>query len=121
MCRAEKGRTAMRLAWDSPYFVIHLWWCDFRSYGDQAPASRLCALPAVSPVNDFVRIVLTPSAQRKRTSTVAKPKIFRPADFAATSTTPVRVVGSSDLTRPLNSMSAPSAADTIAGEDSRTE
>ena len=51
---------------------------------------------------------------------VARPKIFRPSDFAATMTTPVRVSGSSDLIRPLYSMSAPSAADTIAGWDSRT-
>ena len=58
--------------------------------------------------------------QRKRTVNVARPKIFRPLDFAATMTTPVRVSGSKDLTRPLNSMSAPSLADTIAGADSRT-
>lgn len=61
-----------------------------------------------------------PSVQRKRTSSVASPKILRPSDFAATSTTPVRVSGSSDLTLPLNSMSAPSAADTTDGADSRT-
>src|SRR6476620_5231766 len=60
-----------------------------------------------------------PPGQRKRTFNVARPKIFRPADFAPTTTTPVRVSGSSDLIRPLNSMSAPSVADTIAGEDSR--
>lgn len=44
---------------------------------------------------------------RKRTFNVARPKIFRPPDFAATMTTPVRVAGSSDLIRPLYSMSAP--------------
>jgi hypothetical protein len=60
------------------------------------------------------------AGQRKRTSNVARPKIFRPPDFAATMTTPVRVAGSSDLIRPLYSMSAPSVADTIAGWDSRT-
>ena len=67
-------------------------------------------------------ILLEPprEAQRKRTSNVARPKILRPSDFAATTTTPVRVAGSSDLIRPLNSMSAPSVADTIAGADSRT-
>lgn len=59
-------------------------------------------------------------AQLKRTFIVARPKIFRPSDFAATMTTPLRVVGSNDLIRPLNSMSAPSLADTIAGADSRT-
>ncbi len=53
-------------------------------------------------------------------SSVARPKIFLPADFAVTMTTPVRVSGSSDLIRPPNSMSAPSADDTIAGADSRT-
>lgn len=58
--------------------------------------------------------------QRKRTFTVAKPKIFRPSDFAAMMTTPLRVAGSSDLIRPLNSISQPSAADTIAGADSLT-
>lgn len=58
--------------------------------------------------------------QRKRTFNVARPKIFRPPDFAATMTTPVRVAGSSDLMRPLYSMSAPLVADTIAGWDSRT-
>ena len=56
-----------------------------------------------------------PPAQRKRTFNVARPKILRPSDFAPTRTTPVRVAGSSDLIRPLNSMSAPSSADTIAG------
>src|SRR5882757_3676003 len=60
------------------------------------------------------------SSQRKQTFNVARPKIFRSPDFAATITTPLRVAGSSDLIRPLNSMSAPSAADTIAGADSRT-
>src|SRR6185436_2694461 len=59
-------------------------------------------------------------SQRKRMFSVARPKIFRPSDFAATMTTPERVAGSSDLIRPLNSMSAPSVADTIAGWDSRT-
>ena len=59
-------------------------------------------------------------SQRKRTFKLARPKIFRPPDFAATMTAPERVAGSSDLTRPLNSMSAPSVADTIAGADSRT-
>jgi hypothetical protein len=63
---------------------------------------------------------LMPPGQRKRTFNVARPKIFRPPDFAATMTTPVRVAGSSDLIRPLNSMSVPSVADTIAGWDSRT-
>jgi hypothetical protein len=61
-----------------------------------------------------------PSAQRKRTSNVARPKILRPPDFAPMTTTPVRVAGFSDLIRPLNSMSAPAAADTTAGADSRT-
>ena len=66
------------------------------------------------------RPVAGASGQRKRTSNVARPKIFLPSDFAPTMTTPVRVSGSSDLIRPLNSMSAPSVADTIAGADSRT-
>src|ERR1700761_522241 len=57
--------------------------------------------------------------QRKRTFNVARPKIFRPPDFAPTMTTPLRVAGSNDLIFPLNSMSAPSAADTIAGAESR--
>ena len=60
------------------------------------------------------------SGQRKRTFIVANPKIFLPSDFAPTMTTPVRVAGSKLLIRPLNSMSAPSVADTIAGADSRT-
>jgi hypothetical protein len=64
--------------------------------------------------------VTGPPGQRKRMFNVARPKIFRPPDFAATMTTPVRVAGSSDLIRPLYSMSAPSVADTIAGWDSRT-
>lgn len=58
--------------------------------------------------------------QRKRTSNVARPKILRPSDFAPTTTTPVRVSGFNDLTRPLNSMSVPAAADTTAGADNRT-
>ena len=53
------------------------------------------------------------SGQRKRTFNVARPKILRPSDFAPTMTTPVRVSGSSDLIRPLNSMSAPPAAGTM--------
>ena len=69
---------------------------------------------------DVDRQLSAAAAQRKRTSNVARPKIFRPADFAATITTPERVAGSNDLIRPLNSMSAPSVADTIAGADSRT-
>lgn len=60
------------------------------------------------------------SLQRKRMFNVARPKIFRPLDLAATRMTPERVSGSKDLIRPVNSMSAPSAADTIAGWDSRT-
>ena len=53
-------------------------------------------------------------------SSVASPKILRPSDFAPTMTTPLRVSGSSDLIRPLNSMSQPSVAETIAGCDNRT-
>jgi hypothetical protein len=68
---------------------------------------RLRAAPKVAP-------------QRNRTSNVAIPKIFLPADFAETMTTPLRVAGSRDLIRPLNSMSVPSAAETIAGADNRT-
>ena len=59
------------------------------------------------------------AAQRKRISIVARPKIFLPADLAPTMITPLRVAGSRDLIRPLNSMSAPSAVETIAGADSR--
>src|SRR5436309_9735138 len=58
--------------------------------------------------------------QRKRTFNVARPKILRPSDLAPTMTTPVRVAASSDLIRPLNSMSQPSFDDTIAGADNRT-
>lgn len=64
--------------------------------------------------------VVARRAQRKRTFIVARPKIFLPCDFAATAMTPERAAGSSDLMSPLNSMSAPSLAGTIAGADSRT-
>src|SRR3984885_13596895 len=67
-----------------------------------------------------VRTLLTPAAQRKRTPNVAMPKIFLPLDFAATITTPERVSRSNDLTLPVNSISQPSLADTIAGADRRT-
>jgi cytochrome P450 len=60
------------------------------------------------------------SGQLKRTHNVAMPKIFLPADFAVTMTTPERVSGSKDLTLPPNSISQPSLADTIAGADKRT-
>ena len=67
-----------------------------------------------------VRTRLTTASQRKRTTNVAMPKIFLPLDFAATITTPERVSGSNDLILPVNSISQPSLADTIAGADSRT-
>ncbi|AAK47607.1 hypothetical protein K60_033000 [Mycobacterium tuberculosis variant bovis BCG str. Korea 1168P] len=54
--------------------------------------------------------VTRPPGQRKRTFNVAWPKVFRPPVIAATVTTPVGVAGSSDLIRPLYSMSAPSVA-----------
>ena len=83
-----------------------------------APAAAT-AVPATRGVR-VARYWMGPQGQRKRTFNVARPKIFRPLDFAPTRMTPVRVSGSNDLTRPLNSMSAPSLADTIAGADSRT-
>src|ERR1700734_2948414 len=70
--------------------------------------------------HERVRTVQTGAAQRKRTPNVAMPQIFLPLDFAATITTPERGSGSNDLTLPVNSISQPSLADTIAGADSRT-
>ncbi len=72
------------------------------------------------PLAWALRKLTAPSRQRKRTFSDAKPKIFRPPDFAPTRTTPVRVAGSSDLILPLNSISQPSLAETIAGAESLT-
>ena len=76
--------------------------------------------PGTDLAGEFVEHSPNGTGQRKRTSKVARPKIFLPSDFALTRITLVRVSGSSDLTFPLNSMSAPSLAGTTAGADSRT-